>query len=272
MQFLNQHYLVSSSYLHAQTAETHACPQTSARMLRQLFDGQMVCKPVRQRETAGADANHHVYALTQRGIRFLKQEALWIDTLTPTGPWVHQFMTACITASIHIQCNRKGLGFIPGHEITGNLAVKVPFWWNGARFKYQLIPDSLFAIRYPAGYVAYAVEADRNTEPNDPVTPHRKSARRMIKQYAEFISNGRYKQAYGLNCPLVLLYVSVSPGHNRHVLNIVQEEIGACNYIAFACAPEFRTPFCVPKDLLFNENPTFQRSGFCSLDLLRYAQ
>ena len=250
LQFLNLHGLASSKYLHEATANTHRCLQTSNRQLRKLFDGQMVYKPKQQRETEGADGNHHIYDLTERGKTYLKRNGLWVDSHRPTGPWVHQYMVSCITASIHVLSERSGYTCIPGHEITPSLATTAPFFWKGKRHECALIPDSLFAIQYKKGFIAYALEADRNTEPNDPKTPHRKSARRNIKQYAEFVGKKRYKKCYGLNCPLLVLNVSVSEGHVQRVLSIVDDEVGECGYMAFASACEFQTPFQPPKMLM----------------------
>ncbi|MDJ0613247.1 MAG: replication-relaxation family protein [Rhizobiaceae bacterium] len=250
MQFLNLHGLASSKYLHELTADTHKCAQTSSRQLRKLFDGQMIHKPRQQRETAGADGNHHIYDLTEKGKAYLKRNGLWIDAHRPTGPWVHQFMVSCITSSIHILCTRNGYTYVPGHEITNSLAVNVPFKWKGKRHSCKLIPDALFAIRYGKGYIAYALEADRNTEPNDPATPYRKSARRNIKQYAEFVGKKMYKKHYGLSCPLVVLNITVSQDHIKRTMPIVEDEIGKCSYLAFGVASEFRTPFQPPKNLL----------------------
>ncbi|MEO1700929.1 MAG: replication-relaxation family protein [Pseudomonadota bacterium] len=268
MKFLNVHGMASSYYLHEQTSNTHACRQTSLRRLRDLFDGQMIYRPRQQRETEGADAHHHVYALTERGFRYLKHEGLWVDAIKPSGPWVHQFMITCITSSIDILARREGHRFIPGHEITNDLAVEVPFTWGKGKHSCLLIPDSLFAIQYGTGFIAYLVEADRNTEPNDPKTPHRKSARRMIKQYAGFIGGKAYKQAYGLNCPLVVLNVSVSNTHIDHVMKIVGEEVGACKYLTFTTAPEFRTPFKVPRRLLTSTTKG-KRCGFGEFEIIK---
>lgn len=130
------------------------------------------------------------------------------------------------------------------------IATTARFFWKGKRHECALIPDSLFAIKYDKGFIAYAVEADRNTEPNDPATPHRKSARRNIKQYAEFVGKKRYKKCYGLNCPMVVLNISVSHDHNHRLLAMVDEEIGKCSYLAFGVAQEFATPFRPPGELL----------------------
>lgn len=252
MQFLNLHGLASSKYLHEHTSDTHRCPQTSSRMLRQLFDGRMIYKPRQQRETQGADGNFHIYALTKRGVDHLKQEGLWVDALRPTGQWVHQYMVASITASMHILSEREGYEFIPGHQITDSLAVDISFKWNGRNHECVLVPDSLFAIQYGKGYIAYLLEADRNTEPNDPKTPYRKSARRNIKQYASFIGHKIYKQNYGLNCPLIVLNITVSDEHIKRIMPIIKEETGACNFLAYGTAPMFRSPFKPPTDLLTN--------------------
>lgn len=163
----------------------------------------------------------------------------------------------------------KGLKFIPGHEITRNLAVKVPLDWWQKRYTCQLIPDALFAIQYQKGFIACLVEADRNTEPNDPSTPHRKSARRTVKQYAEFIGGKHYKQAYGLNCPLLVLNISVSKEHNQRVLEIVNDKIGPCSYLALRTAPMFKTPFKVPGELLFNRQSIFVRNGMEPFRLMK---
>ncbi len=250
MQFLNLHGFASSLYLHEYTADTHRCPQTSKRMLRKLFDGQMIYRPRQQRETENADGNYHVYALTKAGINYLKEEGLWLEAHKPTGGWVHQYMVSCITASIHILCNREGYHYIPGHEITPSLTAEAQFTWGSKEYSYNIIPDALFAIQYPTGYVAYALEADRGTEPNDTASPYRKSIRRNIKQYAYLVGNQAYKSAYRLNCPLIVLNVMVSKRKVENALTIIQKEVGDCPYLAFGLAPEFKTPFKPPAKLL----------------------
>ncbi|MEM0899835.1 MAG: hypothetical protein AAGI92_07785 [Pseudomonadota bacterium] len=77
-----------------------------------------------------------------------------------------------------------------------------------------------------------------------------------------------YKQAYRLNCPLVVLNVSVSNTHIDHVMNIVGEEIGVYKYLALATAPEFRTPFKVPRGLLTTTS-TGKRCGMSEFEIIR---
>lgn len=250
MQFLNLHGLASSLYLHESTADTHRCHQTSQRMLRKLFDGKMIYRPRQQRETENADGNYHIYTLTKTGMNYLKDEGLLVNAHKPTGPWVHQYMVSCITASIHILCNRAGYRFIAGHEITASLAVQAPFTWRGKEYNRNIIPDALFAIQYPSGYIAYTLEADRGTEPNEPASPYRKSIRRNIKQYAHLVGKQKYKSAYGLNCPLVVLNVMVSRRRVEQALAIIGEEIGKSSYMTFGLTPTFKTPFKPPQKLL----------------------
>ncbi len=250
LQWLNLHGLASTKYLHECTSGTHRCVQTTSRMLRQLYDGQLIMKPRQQRATTSADSNFTIYALSERGAVYLKDAGLWVDAIQPTGHWVHQYMVACIAASLHLTCQRAGLQFIPGHKITQQLAVKIPYDWNGRRYENTLIPDSLFAIRYPTGFIAYALEADRSTETIDPTSPYRKSVRRNVRQYENLVGTGRYKEVFNLNCPLMVLNVTVSDTRARRCLEILCEETGACRYHLFAVVPEFRTPFRPPKYLL----------------------
>ena len=254
LQFINLHGPQSSMYLFECTKSTHKCPDNARRMLRQLFDGRLVCKPKQQRETEGADGNYHIYDITTNGIDFLKSNNLYVDALRPTGQWVHQYMTSCITASIHILADREGYKYIPGHEILERsenwLGTDVAFKWKSKVLKSKLIPDSIFAIDYGGSYLAFIVEADRNTEPNKPISPYRKSALRSVKQYANFVGKSEYKQHYQLNCPLVILNVTVSEDHAQRVLQIIEDEVGPCRYQAFGIAPMFSTPFRPPTQLL----------------------
>ncbi len=222
----------------------------------------MIYRPRQQRETENADGNYHIYALAKKGVDHLKEEGLWADAHKPTGGWVHQYMVSCITASIHIICNREGYRFIPGHEITQSLNAEAPFTWKGKEYRYNIIPDALFAIQYPSGFIAYTLEADRGTEPNNAPSPYRKSIRRNIKQYTHLVGTEAYKSAYGLNCPLIVLNVMVSQRRIEHALKIVDQEIGECPYLAFGLAPGFKTPFKPPDRLLENLFiEPLQRSG-----------
>ncbi len=248
MKFLNLHGPQSSIYLHEYTAQTHKDYDSTKHALLKLWKGGMVFRPKQQTLTSNSDYHHLVYDLTDKGKKYLQDNGGWVDALRPTGPWVHQFMTSTLTATVHIMCERNGYKFIAGHEILKGkpLHAEIPFiWTNGNTYAKNLTPDSLFAIDYGGSYLAYALEADRNNEANDPDTPHRKSARRNARQYQNF--HKKYKEYYGLNCPLVILTVTTSKKHIDNVLDIIQEDIGACTYQAIGHAPDFGDYWKPPK-------------------------
>lgn len=209
----------------------------------------MVYRPIQQTFTQNSNYNYLVYDLTDKGKKYLKDNNLWVEAIRPTGPWVHQFMVSTITATMDIMCLRNGYTYIPGHEIVKTtLHCDVEFDWDGKPYTKRLTPDAIFAINYGGSYIAYIIEADRNTEANDPKTPHRKSSRRNIKQYKNFQKH--YKVHYGLNCPLVVLTVTTSKNHIPNVLKMIDEEIGPCPYLAFGLAEEFGNVWHPPKRLL----------------------
>ena len=78
----------------------------------------------------------------------------------------------------------------------------------------KLIPDQLFALQYPDGYRAFALEVDRGTEPvRSPAA--RKSLARSVAQYREVLPNELHKRHYGLKSGLMVLNVFKSPGRQR---------------------------------------------------------
>lgn len=239
LRFINLHGPQSSLYLFEYTRPTHRSYDGAKDALYRMWKGGYLHRPYQQMQTMNCNYNHYIYDLTDRGKQFLVDNGAWVDAFRPTGQWVHQFMTSSITATMHIMCDRHGYRYIPAHEILkGNpISLDVPFTWDGRNYTKILSPDSIFAIDYGGSYLAFIVEADRNTEANDPKTPHRKSVRRSVKQYKNF--NKLYKKHYSLNCPLVVLNVTTSEKHIPNCLNIVQEEIGPCTYLAWGHAPEF---------------------------------
>jgi len=248
--FLNVHGPQSSEYLYQYTKSRAKCYQTTKQMLKALWLGGMVHYPKQQRATDNTNYHHLVYDLTDRGKQYLKNGDRWVDAIRPSGPWLHQFMIATLTATMHIMCNRRGYRFIPGHEVLReqSLSCAVPFTWDGQRYEKELVPDSLFAIDYGRKFIIYALEADRNTEGNVVNTPHRKSARRSILQYKKF--RDVYREHWQVNAPLVVLTVTTSQGHISHLLDLVQHELGDCSFLAFGHAPEFVANFWKPPKLM----------------------
>jgi len=259
--YLNVHGLASSELLYELTRDCAGARNRhnfSEKLLR-LWEAGLVFKPEAQRATVNADNNFHVYDLTDKGRDYLKRDGLWVEALRPSGNFAHQLMVAYITGTIDIMCRRCGYQYIPPHEYLAGRPLKAdcPFEWNDGRHICPLVPDAVFAIDYGnSSFIAYALEADRNTEPVRTSRWQRKSDLRTLRQYQSFIAERRYREAYHRKADMMLLYITVSEGHAQTFLDLVSEELGAPAYIAVGVLDAFKTPFrppVMPKDIL--ENP-----------------
>lgn len=255
---INQHGPLSSSTLRAFSRILRKSDKRATERLGDLFHedqtphgGPYLERPSQQRSHCNPFLDDLIYdlapaaqaALTERGI-----------PLYPRGGWwVHQFMNAYITSSIDLATRRDpGLRFIPQHEITGNRAVVVEYTDPETRqpASAKLIPDALFGIQYGDKRRYFVLETDRKTERINPsVAFTRKSVRRFILQYREFIGRGLYKAAYGIDAGMILLVVTTNPVHQRNMMQLAKELSGAGtgnNFMCFACLPVFDIPFFKP--------------------------
>lgn len=258
LQFINLHGPLSSHYLYELTKDVGTNFDNNSRYLKALFRGGYVYKPIQQRSTEYPDGHFHIYELTPKGEQYLRSKGLWIDAIRPTGKWVHQFFVSSITATIDIMCQREGYRYIPPHEYLNGQPMKVDtrFSWQGRPIEKPLVPDAVFAIDYGGGkFIAYALEADRNTEPNVSKTPNRKSDLRSLLQYQELIGKKLYKTAYKREALMMLLYVTVNPGHAENFLKLAGDTLGTPAWLAVGIEDAFAEPFYPPKLLthLFDE-------------------
>lgn len=240
MQHINLHGPLSSFLLYE-----HCGPKSYEGFkdaIKALWRMGYVYRPVAQTETINANYNPYVYDLTDKGKLWLQENGYWIEAHRPSGNFIHQLMTASVTATIHTMCEREGYRFIPAHEYLGDRPMKVDtsFEWEGRMKTMPLVPDSLFAIDYGNSFVAYALEADRNTEPITSNKPDRKSDERTIKQYDTFIGTEQYKKDYGRNAPMVLLFVTVNATRAQSFLNLYDKP---CRYAAAGVVKDFAKPF-----------------------------
>ncbi len=266
MQFLNLHGCLPTSYLFGLEqseplrddngdlpAHYLSYIRAAQHQLLRLWRAGFICRPIQQRATDNANYHEYVYDLTEKGRAYLVDDGLWLDSIRPTGPWVHQLFVSCVTASIDLLCRRDGYRYVPPHEYLAGKSMKVdvPFRWKDGRVHTQpLCPDAVFAIDYGKNrYIAFALEADRNTETavsKKRRSPTVKTHERTIRQYAGLIGGKLYKKAYAREAHMVLLFITVSPGKARKFADLVGPAIGACSYIAAGHVEEMGIPFKPP--------------------------
>lgn len=217
-------------------------------------------RPWQQFETVDARYNQLVYDLTEVSEQVLHERGLFRDHApSPYGSWKHRFMVACITASIELgTLSEEKLQYIPQHEVlrrSGN-GLQVPITFKnpvtGKEETRSLIPDAVFGLVYlHSGEPAlrfFCLEADRNTEPNRSYHFNRKSYRRSILQYREYVGRGLYKEHLHVTAGMVVVTVTTNDTHMQNLLETVSEAAatGKNSFMLFKSAPVFGACFKPP--------------------------
>ncbi len=252
---LHHHGPLPTSYLHAFTADTHRNLRSSTYRLGQLFHerntehgGPYLERPFQQFETLDPRRNELIHALFKHG-RAALEETGALSKFAPavTGPFKHQIMVSCITASIALQARTLGFRYIAQHELLERVQTELRIRVDG-----DLRPDAFFALEIAGKYIAFFVEADRGTEPLRTGSV-RKSWQRTIRQYRSLLGDGLYREVFRLKAPAVLLNVTVSEKRLNTMAKMLQQEFpNGCPYILNHMLPEFGRVLRPPKllDLL----------------------
>lgn len=199
---IDRHGPQSSEFLYECTRDTHRCRDTALRRLQALREAGYLRLPPQQRQIAKADFNPFVYDLTKLGWELLADNQDLERQYRPTGHWWHGYWVSAVSSAIDISAVRMGLTYIPAAKILSirgaDIAIPVG--------RHKLIPDQVFAIKYPEGYRAFALEVDRGTEPIRSKAA-RKSLQRSIEQYVQVVGDQLYRHHYGLKCNLAVVWI-----------------------------------------------------------------
>lgn len=242
-QKLHEHGPLPSSYLHAFSAADNRSEKRARERLTDLFNeaetphgGTYLSRPLQQFRTIDSRYNQLVHDLTPASLAALKEAELHSEHVArPSGPWLHAFMTACVTASIEIATlQRDNLNFIPGWRVLKRAGAQLRFPTpvgkavTGEVITRDLIPDAIFGLEYltSAGprYRFFLVEADRGTEPVTTSNWNRKSWKRSLSQYRYYVGQGHYQQHLGLTAPILVLIVGTD---ERKVEQMIRHAAGA---------------------------------------------
>ncbi len=267
-QKIHEHGPLSSSYLHAFSQAKWTNEKKAKERLTDLFnedntphDGMYLTRPKQQFKTIDSRYNELVYDLSAASKRSLQEAGMWDEHVVKrSGPWLHQYMCSCITASVEIASLGRGdLKFIPASAILKRAETKLSYpidikWpgTEGVKTK-DLIPDGLFGLEYISGeqsaYRFFVVEADRATEPVTSKNGNRKSYQRHVLQYRDYVGNGKYQAHLNLTAPVLVLNVSTEERKQEQFMQCVLDEAGSggCNYQLFQTFDAFGEMFAPPK-------------------------
>jgi len=214
---IDRHGPQSSEFLYEATRDTHRCRDTSLRRLQALREAGYLRLPPQQRQIAKADFNPYVYDLARLGWDVLADHKDLEKHCRPPGHWWHGYWVSAVSSAIDISAARSGLTYIPAAQILAIKGVEIGIPVLGTK----LIPDQLFAIKYPDGFRAFALEVDRGTEPVRS-NAARKSLQRSVAQYQTVLDKRLYQQHYGLKSKLAVLWVFGSPARHKQFKGLLR--------------------------------------------------
>jgi len=264
---LHEHGPLSSSFLHAFTKDRWPNEKKAKERFTDLFNegntphnGTYLTRPKQQFNTM--DARHHelVHDLSKASEKALREKQLWKEERPSlSSPWRHQYMVACITASIEIATlAHNDITYIPASAILSraNTSLRFPtsvLWPDASKpVEVDLVPDGLFGLEYDTvlgkRYRFFVVEADRGTEVAKTRNFNRKSFVRHILQYRDYVGAGGYREHLKLTAPLCVLNVSNSTVRQERLMTVLEELTGleGSNYQLFQTYDGFGEVFKPP--------------------------
>lgn len=224
---IDRHGPQSSGFLYECSRDSHRCRDTALRRLQALREAGYLWLPPQQLQIAKADFNPYVYDLTKLGWEVLADHQDLERHCRPTGHWWHGFWVSAVSSAVDTTVARSGLTYVPAAKILAIKGVDIAIPVGGS----NLIPDQLFAIKYPDGYRAFALEVDRGTEPLRS-TAARKSLQRSILQYKQMLHEQTYKLHYGLKSNMAVLWVLNSAKRReqfQHIVGQHDKRFTTCN-------------------------------------------
>jgi Replication-relaxation len=258
---LERHGPLPATYLYALTKDIARNHKGHQLRLTELYNedntphrGFYLERPEQQYASINARYQPMAYELTEQGQKALRDKAIPVQMWqAPNGPYLHRFMTACITASIELACRELGFKYLSQQDILTHR--KAPASLSDIDHPLALpcgdgviVPDQLFGIDYGGKYRFFALEADRKTETIVSTRAMAKSFANKLTRYAYVLENQTYRDVWGIPT-LSVLTVTVSDAHMRTMINQVETNISndktALRFL-FKSKPRFGKYWTVP--------------------------
>jgi Replication-relaxation len=194
-------------------------------------------RPEQQYASINARYQPMSYEITERGRQALRDKAIprqmWQP---PNGPYLHRFMTSCITASIELATRESGLRYLSQADIFGHpkcpaclVATDNPLALHYAAG--AVIPDALFGIDYGGKFRFFALEADRKTETIVSEKSRSKSFIKKLESYIQVLEQQSYRGVWGVPT-LTILTVTTSEQHMKTMIGelrrLTESRVSAC--------------------------------------------
>lgn len=264
---LAEHGPLPSSFLLAFAANLRKCEKRARERLTDLFNednttdgGPYLVRPPQQFRTLDSRYNQLVYDLAPAGRRALARNARSLPGQSaPSGPWLHGFMTSCVTASVELTTSgRSDISYIPQSRILARTNAELRYSVTiidpvtKREMVKDLMPDALFGLEYHTDHGSrfrfFAVEADRATEPTTSANWNRKSFLRNLLQYDAYVTGGAYRRHLGLTAPLLVLTISSNAMRTARMAEFAAKRYPDGNsFMLFQTWPDFGMIFRPPQ-------------------------
>jgi hypothetical protein len=210
-------------------------------------------RPEQQNASINARYQPMAYELTLAGARALRDHGLPLQTWErPNGPYLHRFMTSCLTASLELAAKQRGIKFLSQSDIFNH--PKCPA--SAKRVEHPLglphrdgiiIPDQLCGLNYGGRYRFFAVEADRKTETIVSTRASTKAFAKKFDAYLQVLRNRNYKDVWGIPA-LNIMIVTTSDAHMRTMIDVLEDmaEPSDAQRFLFKSTPAFGKYWTVP--------------------------
>ena len=261
---LERHGPLPSTYLYAFTKDTARNFKGFQQRLTDLYNedntahhGFYLERPEQQYASINARYQPMMYELTNHAKRALRDNSIPLQIFElPNGPYLHRFMTACLTASIELAVQAAGFRYISQAEIFTH--PKCPK--NVANREHPLalrcraghiIPDQLFGIDYGGSYRFFVLEADRKTESVLSKKGRTNAFSNKLDAYLEILERQTFRETWGIPS-LYVMTVTTSYAHMETIMNVLSSmaESSLASRFLFKTKAQFGKYWVVPNPLV----------------------
>lgn len=252
---LHRHGPLPTHYLHEFARGLGGNYAAHQQRLTKLYNGTKqgvayLTRPAQQFASYEARYQPLIYDLAPKAKRALAEHGR-LSPFIPdrTDPFVHRFMSACVSASIELGATKQGLRYIAKGEIFERAGLSSDGLAIPVRSR-ALVPDDLFGLEYPGrGYRFFAVEIDRHTESIDRSQINQTAFGAKLHSYLEIAKNKTYHSHWRVP-NLMILTVTTNMAHLHKVLiyldNITAANPQAADRFLYKGKPNFGSNFSVP--------------------------
>ncbi|MEJ7925778.1 replication-relaxation family protein [Sphingobium sp. AN641] len=236
-QAINRHGPLPSNYLYEFTRRRRRDRSHLQNRLTEFYNGDAggsyLTRPRQQFASYQARYQPLIYDLAPRALRALSERGtLASPAAVRSDPFVHRFMTACVSASLELTAPSQGLRYISFQEIldhpkcgAARTAANPLALQLGNRLAGEIIPDLLYGIEYPGiGFRFFAVEIDRNTESIERRNLCQSAFARKVAGYVAALRDQSYRLWWGIP-NLHILTVTTNATHARKLNEYIKSHV-----------------------------------------------